>query len=218
MSGYLLCANTALTASLGLTLPPPGNEHALRSLLGAALSGSANSPQLFMPPVLAARMGLVGDFATQEAFFAGKAALAVLDARAFGDLVRGNQHALSLETFPLGGYSEQVLYLGAARDTDANRAAVVADFMAFLLSDDEQRRLTALGALPVTQLATPCVYTEETLDGLALAYAEPVVPEPFAYERHREKLAAEAQSALSGDPAAIASFFERMQVVETGIF
>ena len=216
MSGYLLAANTTLLTAHGLALPESSDEAAVKTLLQAALDLEAKAPQLYMPPVLAARMGLAGTLATQEQFTGGQTALAVLDVRALGDVLRSEKLNLAVEAMPLTNYSEQVLYLGAAKNVDAQKAAVIADFIEFLLAEDEQQRLTSLGALPVTQLETPPVYTEELLDGLYLAYSSPAVPDPFSYQRHKEKLAEEALSALTGEPSAVTSFFERMQVVENG--
>lgn len=217
VSGYFLVANTRLLPGYGLALPEVPTEAALGALLQAALDvPDAPVPQLCMPSVLAARMGLVGTLATAEQFTAGQTALGVLDARALGDILRSQKGALSVEAIPVTSYTDEVQYLAAARQADEKKAAVVADFLAFLLTEGEQRRLSALGALGVTKLASAPVYTEELLTTLYAAYETPAIPDPFAYQRHRQALEEEALWALCGDPAAIASFSRRMQVVENG--
>lgn len=218
-SGYLLAINTALATKYRLELP--GSEGAdlepVVALFQSALAADAKTPQLHMPPVLAARMGLVGTLATLEQFQSGQTALAVLDARTYGDLIRSQKTNLPLEAVPVTNYTEAVQYLAAARGVDETRAGIIADFIAYLLSDGEQQRLSSLGALPVTALETAPEYTDEQLEKLYEAYESPAVPEPFAYQRHREQLVEEATAALTGDAGSRVSFSERMQVVENGI-
>lgn len=209
MSGYFLAANTQRLAKYRVELP----ESADTAFLQSALSLDAESPQLYMPAVLAARAGLTGALATAEDFTKGRAMLAVLDARALGELTRAGGMPLSFQ--PYAPYTDQVQYIGAARQTDRVRAAVTADFAAFLLSEDEQNRLSTLGALPVTRDASP-VYGDSTPEKLYEAMTEPLAPEPFSYQRHGGALAEEAARALAGDGHAKKSFEERMAVVENG--
>ncbi len=216
MSGYLLAANDAALTGNRLVLPETPDEAALTALLQSAMDMDTKTPLVYAPPVVAARLGLTGELASTEDFMAGRTALSVVDARELGDALRSDKANLSLTVLPFVSYSSQVLYLGVAKDADAAKAAAAADFAAYLLTEPEQQRLSSLGALPVTTLETPPIYTEEALDSLAAAYFAPVVPEPFAYQRHREQLTADAWLALTGDPAGKAGFFERMQVVENG--
>lgn len=207
MSGYFLAGNMQLMAKYHLTMP----EQADAEFLQSVLSVDAGAPQLAMPALLAARAGLGGALAADGDFTGGRAALAVLDARTVGELVRGA--GMPLSVLPYASWTDQVQYLGASRQTDAARAAIVADFAEFLLSDGEQNRLSTLGALPVTAAAAPA-YTAPEVETLWEAASEPVAPEPFAYQRHRDALEAEAAAALAGDEYAKKSFWERLAVVE----
>ena len=213
LSGYCLAVNTQRLAQCGDEMP----ETADAAFLQRALSDAAGRG-LSIPPVLGARLALSGEPAESAAFTKGNALAAVLDARAYGDLVRGKNASLLLDAVPCAPYSDEVLYLGAAADADDKRAEIVADFAAYLLSEEEQHRLSGLGALPVVETETPVQYADAFLSALNEAYASPAVPEPFALERHGEALTEEAADAMRGDDAARTSFFERMAVVERGLF
>ena len=91
----------------------------------------------------------------------------------------------------------------------------MAGFLQFLLTDEEQGGLSALGALPVTRTAAPA-YADALLTALDRAYTSPFSPAPFAYQAQREALINDALRALGGDAAAKASFWQRMAVVECG--
>ncbi|MDO4573004.1 MAG: hypothetical protein Q4C13_06510 [Clostridia bacterium] len=205
MSGYFLVCNTQLLAQNRMELPESADT--------AVLQQALDMGQLEMPAVLAARAGLEGTLAEAGSFEKGRCMLAVLDARALGELRRGGK--LLVSALPFGPYSDELQYLGASSRTDAKRAAIVADFAAFLLSDAEQERLSQLGALPVTAASAP-VYAEELLSGWLAACPEPLCPEPFLYQRHLAALEDEALAALAGDENAKKSFSERMAVVENG--
>lgn len=211
MSGYYLAGNAQLLTKYGFELP----ESADAAYLQAALDLSADTPQLSMPVIHAARLGLTGTLAEADAFKSGECMLAVLSARALGDILRGDAAPL-LDAIPFPDYTDEVFYLGAAAGADDNQAAALSDFAAFLLSEKEQLRLPSLGALPVIATTEKPVYADEQLTDLYKAYIVPVTPDPFAYERHRAKLTDEALAALTGDAAAIAAFFQRLAVVENG--
>lgn len=211
MSGYFLAANTQLLSKYRMELP----ESPDAAFLQEALALSDTSPQLAMPPILAARAALSGIPAEESAFTGGRSMLAVLDARALGDILRGTSGNLTISALPYGSYTDQVQYIGAARQTDAVRAAIIEDFAGFLLTDAEQERLSSLGALPVTLSAAPA-FAENELASLYAALQKPLTPDPFSYQRHRGLLAEEAALALTGDSSAKNSFRERMAVVESG--
>ena len=211
MSGYFLAANTQLLSKYRMELP----ERTDAAFLQEALSLGGGSPQLAMPFILAARAGLNGMPAEESAFTGGRSMLAVLDARSLGDILRGTGGNITVSALPYGDYTDQVQYIGAARQTDDMRAAIIADFIGFLLTDAEQERLSALGALPVTASAQPA-YAENELAQLYAALQKPLTPDPFSYQRHREMLLEEAALALGGDGSAKNSFRTRMAVVESG--
>ena len=211
MSGYFLAANTQLLSKYRMELP----ESPDAAFLQEALSLGGTSPQLAMPLILAARAALDGMPAEESAFTGGRSMLAVLDARSLGDILRGSSGNLTISAQPYESYTDQVQYIGAARQTDEVRAAIIADFIAFLLTDAEQERLSTLGALPVTRSAEPA-FAENELELLYAALQNPLTPEPFNYQRHKGMLLEEAALALGGDSSAKNSFRTRMAVVESG--
>lgn len=207
ISGYFLAGNALLMAKYGLSLTEPADEAVLQNALSAG--------QLSIPAVLGARAGLVGTPEKEADFSAGRCALAVLDARALGDIQRSGSGNLAVSAVPLAPYTDLVQYIGAARQVDDDKAAVIADFAAFLVSDAEQERLSTLGALPVVKNIA-AVYADACAEALFSACDAPIVPEPFSYQRHRDALEQEAIAAMSGDAHAKMSFLKRMAVVETG--
>jgi len=211
MSGYFLASNPQLTARY-LSAPP---EEPDAAYLQGALDCGAKTSQLAMPVLLAARLGLTGTLATEAEFLSGKAAVCVLDARALGGIMREPSGGVLVEAEPFGPFTDQVFYLGASRYASPEQVAALADFARFLLSDDEQRNLATLGALPVTEV-TDVVYAESRLEALLEAYLEPVVPDPFLYQRHKDALLSEAASALAGDLSARESFTKRLLLVLDG--
>lgn len=214
MSGYFLCANAQLLSKYRFELP---GEPADKAFFQSVLDLKTDPAQLAMPPLFAARLGLSGTPAETSAFTAGKSMIGLIDARALGELTRGASAALSIEAQPYAGVNDQVLYIGAARGASDARTRVVADFAAFLLSAEEQARLSTLGALPVTAEAAP-VYADASLSALFMCRESFVCLDPFSYQRHKDALDAEARAALAGDEAAKKSFFERIKVVERGEF
>ena len=166
------------------------------------------------PAVYAALLGLSGSLAEAGAFRAGKAACQVADARALGDLQRAQEGNLLFAALPMTQYTDQVQYLGAAAGTDDTRAAIIAALCDFLLQDEEQAQLPALGALPVTN--AEAAYAERLLADWNAACTTIAVPDPFLYQRHRDALEADALRALAGEAGAADAFSERLSVVLGG--
>ncbi len=134
----------------------------------------------------------------------------VLDLRAWGDIQRSGE--VNTEAAPAGPFTDQVCYLGVARDTDPEKASWCLLFYAFLVSEPTQKLLPALGAFSV-RTDVPCPYGNALLLDLDRAYKSVTVPDPFAYHTHREQLLAEAAAALDGDGSAKNSFFQRLAIV-----
>lgn len=207
MSGYLLASNRQLVADLtGEPIEAPYDE-----LLQAALDAG----QLAMPPILAARCSLAGTLAASDGFASGKLALAGLDARGMGEIKRGEKNVVSADFAPLCNFSDQVFYIGASRSASPEQRQALSGFLAFLLTDDEQSRLCTIGAIPVSESAE-AVFAEDMLTQLNETLKDPIVPDPFAYQRHRDALLLEAEAALGGDEHALRSFQERMALICSG--
>lgn len=134
----------------------------------------------------------------------------VLDLRAWGDIQRAGE--VNADAAPAGSFTDQVCYLAVDRDTEAEKARWCRLFYEYLLSEPTQRMLTALGAFSV-RTDVPCPYGNALLLSLDRAYKKVIVPDPFAYHTHREKLREEAVAALAGDEAAKNSFFQRLAIV-----
>lgn len=209
MSAYALLMNTQLLFAAGLDVPEAPDALFLQQ----ALDRGGKTPQLAMPPVLAAEAGLTGTLADYADFKAGKVMLAVADLRAYGNLTRNQDGNLLFEAAAYPGYTELVQYLGAAKDTDDKRAALIAEFIGTLLSDPEQQRLPEVGYLPVAAGVPDVVYADPVLKECYEAQKKLRSPDPFQLERHGGALLADAEAALTGDAAAKAAFQKRLLVV-----
>lgn len=206
ISGYFLLINEQRLLESGGDPP----AEATRELLQAYLSDG----ELSVPPVLGAYFGLSGESRDYADFQKGRVTAAVADARAYGDLLRDTDGNLLLRALPLSGYTEQVMYLGAAANTDDRRASLIAELCAYLLSDGVQQELTALGAMPVRPRLDNIVYGMDTLDAWYASYAaDTVAPDAFAYQRHRDALLEDATRAMAGEAGGCEAFSERMAVV-----
>ena len=134
----------------------------------------------------------------------------VLDLRAWGDIQRSGE--MVADAAPAGPFTDQVCYLGVARDTEAEKARWCCLFYEFLTSEPTQKILPALGAFSV-RTDVPCPYGNALLLDLDRAYKQVIVPDPFLYHAHKAKLQEEAAAALGGDEAAKNSFFQRLAIV-----
>lgn len=203
MSGYFLLMDPQSALLTGGRTPASLDEAPLQEALEAG--------RLEAPAVYAALLGLTGEPAEAGAFRAGRAGMALADARALGDLRRAEDGNLLFDALPATAYTDQVQYLGAAARTDETRAAIVAALCDFLLEDAQQTQLSSLGALPAT--GADAAYAERLLSDWNAACGEVVSPDPFLYQRHREALEADALRALSGESGAAEAFYERLALV-----
>lgn len=134
----------------------------------------------------------------------------VMDLRAWGDIQRNGE--MGLDAAPAGSFTDQVCYLGVARDTDPEKARWCCLFYEYLVSEPTQKMLSALGAFSV-RTDVPCPYGNSLLLEMDRAYKKVIAPDPFLYHAHREKLREEAAAALAGDETAKNSFFQRLAIV-----
>lgn len=208
-SGYFLLGNAELLATSGMELAASIDP----AMLQAALDQEKKTPQLCMPPVLAARANLTGTLAVQEGFCLGRTLFAIGDARFLGDLVRSEKNTVLFETVPYPGYTDQIQYLGAAAGTDSRRLDALSEFFTFLLTQEEQARVTTVGAFPVRMDAVNIVFSEPLLTAYYQSCGSMTAPDPFLYQRHRQALEADALRALSDESGGKKAFWERMDVV-----
>ena len=134
----------------------------------------------------------------------------VMDLRAWGDLQRSGE--VNADAVPAGTFTDQVCYLGIARETEAEKAKWCLAFYRFLISEPTQRMLSSLGAFSV-RTDVPCPYGNALLLDLDRTYKRVVAPDPFLYYTHKTKLREEAEAALGGDEAAKNNFFQRLAIV-----
>lgn len=207
-SGYFLVGNVSRMAQLGLTLPE--DAEGAEDFLGAVLAASTTRPELSIPPVLAAKAKLVGTFADEADFKAGRCAAAVVDARTLGDILRAGEPLV--ESIPYPAYTDEVMLLGASKTASDEQTKAFSDFVTWMLGDIPQNRLFTLGALPASLSAAP-VYDADAPEVLFSAMREIATPDPFLYQRHRDALNEEATRAIAGDSEASGAFFERFSVV-----
>lgn len=212
LSAYVVMTNAQLAPEAG-----PGTAGAPDAAsLAAALHADEGESQLSMPPVLAAEAGFAGAPAAYERFSAGKLAYAVADLRALGDIERRTKEQLLVSAAPYAGFCDLVQYLGAARGTDARRAAILSDFFAFLLSQEEQALLPSLGALPVIRDVPDAQYAARILTACFESRDALRVPDALAYQQQRDALESDALRALANEPGGADSFYERLSVVMGG--
>ncbi len=210
-SGYFLLANTALLPKLGLSFPDrsvterlaAGDAEPLRELLQQAMNqkSTARYGALCVPPLLAARLRLHGHFALEGDFNAGQAPFRIGDARTFGDLSRKmTSGGFTFEAVPLGGFTDQALYIAKDAGAVENRAEYAELFIASVLSGQTQNKLVSLGALPAVALSDAPRFSDSALQQFYEAYRMPLTPEPTLYTAAREQIfEAAALAAESGE-------------------
>jgi len=214
-SGHFLLGNPLRVQDAGLSWPGAEGVTAeyLQTALDAALGGR---PQLTVTAFDGARLGLAGEASPEGDFTAGQVALRIGDARAAGDLSRrqtNDPKAFTFDAMPLSdGFTDQVQYLGLAAGIDEDAAVHARALIGTFLESRAQGKIAALGAMPaVAEARENAAYTEGLLQSLAAAYAEPLSPDPFLWQRHRAALEEEAARAMAGDAAAKTAFDQRLR-------
>lgn len=206
VSGYFLAGNEFLMQKHGFSMPEAIDAAFFSAVLGYQ---GAKTPQLEAPVLLLAQYGVSGSLAEAGAFLSGKAAFAVLDARALFAAQNDQKANLSIVAAPLSPFTDEVFYIGASRLSSEEERRALAGFVSFLLTDDEQRRLSVIGALPVINPGDEA-YSNANCEKLDLALAFPVSPDPFLFARHKSALLSEGERALCGDAEAQKAFLQRL--------
>lgn len=212
VSGYALTVNTQILYQKGLDMPETVEQTFLERSI--ALPGQVSN--LFAPEILAARCGLVGGLSTREDFLKGQVLTGLTDQYTVGAIRRSDQLNLLIEALPVTGYTDLIQYIGPARGVDGKRREIVSDFALFLLSDDSQKRLSAIGVMPASAEVSDVVYSEPLLESFYKTYQGAESPDPFLYERNLGALHDEALGALSGSVSGQNAFHERFSVVFGG--
>lgn len=212
-SGNFLLVNEQLAQQIGTE----DTEDVGEGVSVAMLQSWLDAGQLCVPPIWGAQLGLVGESRAFSDFLAGKISAAVADARAYGDITRSDSGNLAVRAIPLAGYTDETMYFGAAAGTDATRLALIRELAVFLLSDEVQKTVSTLGALPVRRYIENVAYASDSLSLWQEQNTDALLaPEPFAFERHKDALLQDAERALRGETGAEAAFSERLAVVLNG--
>jgi len=77
--------------------------------------------------------------------------------------MRSTEQNLLVTALPMNGYTDQVMYFGAAIGTDDHRAALIDELYTYLLSESVQQQLTKIGAMPVRKYLDNMVYHSQLL-------------------------------------------------------
>ena len=165
----------------------------------AALTASQEKVPMPEANPLAARMAARNGIETQGV---------VCDLRAIGDRLRDTSYGGSYAVSAVGNFTDQVCWLGIARDTSAEKAEALRGFFAFLCTESRQRTLGQLGAFPATNVEAEGLSPE--LKPIAEAYRTVQTVDPFAYAGARDAVAADAAAADAGDAEADARLQARM--------
>ena len=212
-SGNFLLVNEQLAQQIGTE----DTEDVGEGVSVAMLQSWLDAGQLCVPPIWGAQLGLVGESRAFSDFLAGKISAAVADARAYGDITRSDSGNLAVRAIPLTGYTDEVMYFGAAAGTDTTRLALIRELAIFLLSGEVQEKVPALGALPVRRYIENVAYASDSLSLWQEQNTDALLaPESFAFERHKDALLQDAERALRGETGAEAAFSERLAVVLNG--
>ena len=175
-SGYFLLLNEQRALQDGGTLPDRADA--------ALLSSLADRGELSFPAAFGAAFGLSGTSWEYADFLAGRCTAAIADARSLGDLLRSTEQNLVVTALPLSGFTDEVLYLAAAKDTDDRRVFYIGALSEYLLSETVQRSVTSLGAMPVRKYLDGVRYGTRLLEAWYAAYLESTkTTDPFREPR-----------------------------------
>ncbi|MBQ1821082.1 MAG: hypothetical protein II117_05700 [Clostridia bacterium] len=138
-----------------------------------------------------------------------KADILYLDLRRAGDLIR-NKEAFSLAAIePVDHFTDAVCWMSIDRETDEKRSEVLLDFMAYLLSEDAQRSLNALGLLSVLDCVKN-VPPESALKNVFKTYETVQTVDPFLWQGVYDELLSDAALSRKGDTDAHIRFTNRL--------
>ena len=144
------------------------------------------------------------------ALVAGSTEGIVCDLCTAGDRLRSEEYGGTYALTPIGSFTDQVAWLGIAREADAQKAEVLRGFYAFLREEPQQRALAKLGAYPALAAAQGEAVIDKAIDA---AYAAVETVDPFAYAACRDALRADAAAALAGDRERATQFWERLRQI-----
>ena len=159
----------------------------------------------YMNEVLAARTGGGEDEASED-----RADVLYLDLRRAGDLIRYKDGFSLASIEPIDNFTDAVCWMGIDRDTDETKAAVILDFLSFLLEPDSQQTLNALGLLSVRSDVknTP---PESALKQIFRTYETVQTVDPFQWNAVYDTITEDAALSRKGDREARERFLNRLR-------
>lgn len=165
----------------------------------------AGEKTYYADEILAARLDAGENMASEE-----KADVLFLDLRRAGDLIR-YKDGFGLSTIePIDSFTDAVCWIGVDRETDAAKTAVILDFTAFLLTQESQQTLDALGLFSVRSdvRQTP---PDPILKPIYKAYQKIETVDPFLWQQNYDALCDDAARSRKGDAEAHTRFTNRLR-------
>lgn len=139
-----------------------------------------------------------------------KADVLYLDLRRAGDLIR-YKDGFALSTIePIDSFSDAVCWIGIDRNTDERRAEILTDFVSYLLSEEAQITLNALGLFAVSENVKN-VPPDSSLKKVFMVYQSVQTVDPFLWQAGYDSLLSDAKLARSGDREALERFRNRLR-------
>ena len=133
-----------------------------------------------------------------------------LDLRRAGDLIRYVDGFETAEIKPIDNFTDAVCWIGIDRDTSTEKHAVIESFIEWLLREESQQKLNALGLLSVRADVRDNA-PESMLKEVFKTYETLVTVDPFRWYAEFDALSADARLARSGDAEAKARFAKRLR-------
>lgn len=177
MSGYMLACNTRLLQERGVKVDMIDADWLNEAAQACTyVSGKRNYYGLSGNQEVASMLGFEGEAAPYENFTNERAAMAIVDAYGIGALTR-NQIAgkgFTFEAYPLTNYTDLVQSIGMANNIEEEKMPYAMEFIASLLKEETQKKLTTLGLMPVIE-AEGLEFTERDMEALYQSLLDPVL-------------------------------------------
>ncbi len=207
LSAHTVLVNTGLFQERGVALPEGERDEAwlaeaAATFASAESTGKGKQAQTIAgDAVAAAALGLAGEVAAYDAFQSGKAALAIADLRAAGELsaLQTAGKGFAFEAFPLGAETALVQLLGIMRGIEEEKIPYAAALVEAMLSEAAGKTYWKLGMVPAAGIPAEQKQENAILAEAGEKLADPVLPNAFLAHRYRDVLEETAQRALSGD-------------------
>ena len=155
--------------------------------------------------ILAARLHAPENGASED-----KADILYLDLRRAGDLIRYRDGFALSKLEAVDSFTDAVAWIGIDRETDERKAEAILDFIAFLLTPENQQTLDALGMFSV-RYDVKSIPPESMLKPIHKIYETVNTVDPFLWQQAYDSLEEDAKNARSGDEEAHTRFTKRLR-------